>query len=164
VLKRTEVIRKIVLIFTILLVSVAATAIADDEKAKIDWNDEQLNWHSYEEGIKLIKETGKPGLLVIYADWCPACQNHSKDFFSNNVIDRLEDLILIRSNRDDEEAISNLYDLDGTYIPRIIALDGKSEVIQELYDTSEKYAYFNPTRSKSRLIDLIIETKKYSGN
>jgi len=38
--------------------------------AEINWNDKNLKWYNYDQGINEIKKTGKPGLFIIYADWC----------------------------------------------------------------------------------------------
>ena len=36
-----------------------------DEVVPIDWNDEVLNWHPYQEGVDELKKTGGVGMLVL---------------------------------------------------------------------------------------------------
>jgi len=160
-IQKISAIRLIVLLVAALSLSLSTKIAASDSQKLIDWNDEGLNWYSYEEGIAKIKETGKPGLLVIYADWCSACQAHSKDFFNDRIISRLDDVILIRVNKDDNQKINDKYDFDGTYIPRVFALDGNSDVIHKLYDLEDQYAYFYPTITVSSFEKLLVDTKEY---
>ncbi len=142
-------------IFALANISVVKYASAGSAQKRIDWNDDKLEWFSYEEGIRKIKETGKPGLLVIYADWCPACQRHSRHFFHKEIVSMLQGVILIRVNKDKGKKISKLYDFDGEYIPRVFALDRSSKVIHELYNIDEKFVYFDPARSQPKLKRLI---------
>lgn len=159
--KKTDIFLPALLLLAILSLFATSSAFAANGETKIDWNDDELNWLSYEEGMRQIEKTGKPGLLVIYADWCPACRDHSKDFFDKEVIACLQDMVLIRANKDTSEKISKKYDFDGEYIPRVIALDGKAEVLHKLYNTDKRFAYFNPTRSHSKFLRFLDKARKY---
>ncbi|MFX6011051.1 thioredoxin family protein, partial [Acinetobacter baumannii] len=76
---------------------------------KIDWNDKKLHWMSYETGMARLKASGKPGILIIYADWCPTCKTYSKLFNNPDVVKALQGLVLIRANEDEERAVSRKY-------------------------------------------------------
>lgn len=136
--------QKFVLLIFIFLTSAAN---ATKEPEPINWNDEKLNWHNYEEGMKKIQATGSPGLFIIYADWCTTCKAYSELFADEQVVNNLEGLVLIRENRDLNLKISQQYDYDGEYIPRTFALDNKGQVMQNFYSDSSKYTYFIPAGS-----------------
>ena len=59
------------------LMFISCSIFAEDNIKKLDWNDKELTWHSYEKGMAKIKESKKPGLLIFYADWCSTCKEYS---------------------------------------------------------------------------------------
>ncbi len=127
----------------------------------IDWNDEQLSWHSYRAGIEKIRKSDKPGLLIIYTDWCPTCKEYSKLFKNKDAITSLQDVILIRVNKDRDPAISSQFDFDGEYIPRTFALNRDADVIRKFYSVEEDYAYFIPPDNVGYLVELVGLLKAY---
>jgi len=94
----------------------------------IDWNDSQINWVSYEEGLKLLKNKKQNGLLIVYANWCGACKNYSTLFKNSDVVKELKGMILIRSDKNAEPDISKQFSLDGEYVPRTFALDSNGKM------------------------------------
>jgi len=149
-----------VLAVLILNLNAFTNASASNDKNKIKWNSGDLTWYSHEKGIQQIKKTGKQGLLVVYADWCPACREHSKAFFNGDIVPLLENLILIKVNVDLESKISQQYDFDGSYIPRVFALNKHSEVMHRLYNTKNEYAYYEPALGDRELIQLLKKMEK----
>ncbi len=127
----------------------------------INWNDKELKWHSYEEGIEKIKSTGKPGMLIIYADWCPTCKEYSTLFSNKPVVQNLEGLILIRTNKDTSPSVSKNYSFDGEYVPRTFALNSKGKIITKFYSDKAKYTYFIPSGSPEFLIEFSKLIKKF---
>ncbi len=127
----------------------------------INWNDNELNWYGYEEGIKQIKSTGKPGIFIIYADWCPTCKEYSTLFSKKSIVKNLEGLILIRINKDANPTISKDYSFDGEYVPRTFALNNKGEIITKFYSDKAKYTYFIPPSSPEFLIEFSKLIKKF---
>ena len=84
---------------------ISCSIVAEDNIKKLDWNDKELTWHSYEKGMAKIKESKKPGLLIFYADWCSTCKEYSGLFANKKVIKSLQNLVLIRVDSDAEEEI-----------------------------------------------------------
>ncbi len=115
-----------------------------EESQIIDWNDDELTWYGYEEGMRKIQDSGNPGLFIIYADWCSVCKGYAKMFKHKEVVKNLDGIVLIRVNREHNLKISNKYDFDGVYIPRTFALNNKGEVMRKFYSEEEEYAYFIP--------------------
>lgn len=133
------------------LILLTSFAYSDD----IDWNNSELEWHSYEQGMKKIKEGQSKGLLIFYADWCSTCKLYSKLFKKRKVVKSLKNLVLIRVNREENPELSEKYDFDGVYIPRTFALNSQGDVVGGLYDKSDQYAYFLPPDDSGYLIDFV---------
>ncbi len=131
---------------------------------KLDWNHAELEWLDYEQGIAEIKKTGKPGLFIIYADWCPTCKKYSKLFTKENVVDGLSDIVLIRVNKDEEPELSRTFSFDGEYVPRTFALNNKGEIIKKFYNDKAKYTYFIPSGSPEFLIEFAKLIKKFGNS
>tara|TARA_B110000495_G_C22675185_1_gene398821 strand:+ start:132 stop:590 length:459 start_codon:yes stop_codon:yes gene_type:complete len=127
------------------LMFISCSIFAEDNIKKLDWNDKELTWHSYEKGMAKIKESKKPGLLIFYADWCSTCKEYSGLFANKKVIKSLQNLVLIRVDSDAEEEIEKKYNFDGEYVPKTFALNNKGQVIQKFYSKEEEYAYFIPS-------------------
>ena len=56
----------------LLLVALAASGEAFAQAAP-EWNEQEIAWRTYDEGIAAMAATGKPGVLVFKTDWCPHC-------------------------------------------------------------------------------------------
>lgn len=125
------------------------------------WNESQLSWLSYDGGINKLKTSGRNGLLVIYADWCPACKEYSTLFNDHAVTQALQGVPLIRSNADEEPDISARFDLDGSYVPRTFALDSSGRVIQELKAGHPEFQDYLPSDDPAPLIQFINRLKQY---
>lgn len=111
----------------------------------INWNEAQINWHSYDEGTALLKRNPKArGLFIIYADWCPTCRKYSTLFSTPSVVTALNEsgLILIKANADQNADLNLVYSPDGEYIPRTFVLDSNAEIIQAFHPKRSRYRYF----------------------
>jgi len=135
--------------------SVSEPSDEQTDESKINWNDKDLAWFGYSEGMKEIEKTGKSGLLIFYADWCPSCKQHSKIFSAEKTISKIENLVLMRVNIDKDSELSDQYDFDGTYIPRVFALNPKGDVMHQLYDKKKEFAYWQPAQSNRQFNRLI---------
>jgi len=110
--------------------------------SKIDWNDSGIKWMSYQAGLKEMARTGKKGVLVIYADWCPTCLAYSKIFKRADVINASKGLIFMRLNSDKQPKVDTLMSFDGNYVPRTIALSSQGKVMHKLYKKTGNYRYY----------------------
>ena len=64
----------------LLLVLAALVLFIAPARAGGDWNDANVAWKSYDEGVALAKKEKKPICLVFYTEWCPHCANYSAVF------------------------------------------------------------------------------------
>src|SRR5690348_4328310 len=112
----------------LLALAAAAMALAVGGRAYAggDWNDGQIAWKSYEDGLAAAKKEQKPICLIFYTDWCPHCRNYSGVFHDAKVVERAKDFVMIRLDKDKNAEISKKYAPDGEYIPRtyFLAPDG----------------------------------------
>ena len=113
--------------------------IVEDEA---DWNDGAIAWAPYEEGLSRAAAERRPIVLVFYTDWCPHCHNFSRVFHAPEVVDLARSFVMIRVERDGNRDLSEMYDLDGEYIPRTFFLTSSGEVRSELRGQNPSFRYF----------------------
>lgn len=121
----------------------------------IDWNDGDIRWLDYKEGIKLAKQTGKPIMLLFYADWCPTCHAYKHIFYNKAVAKATSNFIMIRVNADKNPSLNQQYSLDGDYIPRTFALTSSAKLLQQLYKQKRQFRFFLPAEKPSRFTELM---------
>lgn len=126
-----------------------------------DWNDSELNWYSYKDGLEELNNSGKNGVFIIYADWCPTCKEYSELFSDPAVVKSLDSLVLIRSNKDLEPEISELFNIDGDYVPRTFALDKRGQIIRDLNSKNPQWWYFLPSDDEDYLIEFTKLVKQH---
>jgi len=107
-----------------------------------DWNDAGVKWQGYEDGLAAAKKENKPVCLIFYTDWCPHCANYSKVFHDDKVVEKSKQFVMIRLNKDQNDAISGKYAPDGQYIPRTFFLNSKGELQPDIHEQRDQYKYF----------------------
>jgi len=121
-----------------LLVAFNAPAQAGTE----DWNDANIKWMSYTEGLAAAKESKKPVCLIFYTTWCPHCKNYSKVFSDPAVIEKSKSFVMIRLDKDQNKDLSAEYKPDGEYIPRTYFLSSDGKLDEELTADRPQFKYF----------------------
>ena len=122
--------------------------------AAIDWNDSDVEWYNYADGIEQAKQDGKKALIIVYADWCGVCKRYSEMFRNPEVVKQAKGVILIRINQDTEKQYADKFSVDGTYIPRTYILGTEQQILSSPYK-SEKYGFFLPPGKDEFLIKLL---------
>jgi len=115
------------------------------------WNEEAIDWVAYKEATGLMKDKGKKGLLVVYADWCSTCRTFSKQFKDPSVVQASKSFVMIKANVEKDQELAQKYNLDGSYVPRTFVLNEKGEVIEELYPEKPKWRFFLPSDNSAFL-------------
>ncbi len=136
-------------------------SVTAQQQASIDWNDDELTWLSYDEGLETLKNKDGVGLLILYADWCPTCKAYSRLFTQPAVVESLQGITLIRVNIDQEPLINARYDKDGTYIPRTFAIDGSGDLLKPLHPDRPRYDYFLPVEKPRYLVNFAVKLKSF---
>jgi protein-disulfide reductase (glutathione) len=116
-----------------------------------DWNDAQVAWRGYAEGLAEARREGKPICLVFYADWCKGCQAYRKLFFDPKVVTMTRDLVMVRVNRDHAPELSAKYAVDGEYIPRTYFLSSDGVLDPEIRRLGQDQAYYYDVTATSPL-------------
>ena len=107
-----------------------------------DWNDSNIKWMGYTEGLAAAKESKKPVCLVFYTTWCPHCANYSKVFSDLKVVEKSKQFVMIRLDKDKNKDVSAQYKPDGEYIPRTYFLSPDGQLDEGLTAERPQYKYF----------------------
>ncbi len=118
------------IIFSIILIAVAAYALIPEKKSSIEWK-------SYSEN-SLSKSTSltKGAIIDFYADWCIPCKELDASTFSNpKVIEESKNFITLKANMTktlspDVEQLRDKYKIVG--VPTILILNSDGKEIQRI--------------------------------
>ena len=119
--------------------------------APADWNPGAIAWQPYGEGLAAAKAQRRPVCLVFYTDWCPHCHNYSQLFHAPEIVALSKQFVMIRVERDGNRDISEVYAIDGEYIPRTFFLTSTGLVLTDLASDNEAFRYFFDEHDPSEL-------------
>jgi protein-disulfide reductase (glutathione) len=125
-----------------------------------DWNDAEIAWQPYAEGLALAKKEKKPICLVFFTEWCPHCQRYRSVFHDPRVVAAAKRFVMIRLDRDKNAELSRRYAPDGEYIPRTLFLSSSGEVAREIHAPRDKYLYFYDEQDPAGLLAGMAEAEK----
>ncbi|HXQ22962.1 MAG TPA: thioredoxin family protein [Candidatus Acidoferrales bacterium] len=107
-----------------------------------DWNDANIKWMPYDDGLAAAKKDHKPVCLIFYTTWCPHCANYSKLFSNPDLVKKAQSFVMIRLDKDKNADLSKKYSPDGEYIPRTYFLSADGTLDDSLTETRDQYKYF----------------------
>jgi protein-disulfide reductase (glutathione) len=107
-----------------------------------NWNDGNIHWLSYDDGLAAAKKQHKPICLIFYTTWCPHCARYSKLFSDPKVVEKAKSFVMIRLDKDKNKELSKKYSPDGEYIPRTYFLSSNGELDASLTEQRPQYQYF----------------------
>jgi len=107
-----------------------------------NWNDAQIKWMPYAEGLAAAKKTHRPICLIFYTTWCPHCANYSTVFSDPGVVDKAKSFVMIRLDKDQNRELSKQYSPDGEYIPRTYFLSPQGKLDESLTEGRQQFKYF----------------------
>jgi thiol-disulfide isomerase/thioredoxin len=120
------------------LLLIAARAFAGAE----NWNDGNIRWMSYNDGLAAAQKQHKPICLIFYTTWCPHCANYAKLFSDPKVVEKSKSFVMIRLDKDKNQELSKKYSPDGEYIPRTYFLSSEGRLEESLSEQRPQYKYF----------------------
>jgi thiol-disulfide isomerase/thioredoxin len=135
------------------VLAVAALAGAEPALAGGDWNDQQVKWRTYDNGLAEAKKTKKPICLIFFTEWCPHCANYSKVFHDPKVVAKSKQFVMIRLDADKEKELGKKYALDGSYIPRTYFLTYEGVLDPDIHAPREQFKYFYDERNPTSILD-----------
>lgn len=123
--------------------------------AAISWAN-SLNWLDYQAGLSAAKASGKPIMLLVYADWCPKCRALAPVFERADVKALAKNLVVVRQNQDDDPAwLEQLSDGRGSYVPRVIFLNANGAPLKEITSGHPRYPYFYAAENPDALLSSL---------
>lgn len=128
-----------------------AVFIATPAHAGGDWNDGQIAWQSYDDGLAAAKKDKKPVCLIFYTEWCPHCTNYSKVFHDPKVVAKAKELVMVRVDADKHKELGKKYAVDGSYIPRTYFL-GPDGTLSDIHAPREQFKYFYDERNPASIL------------
>lgn len=123
--------------------------------AGIEWNDRNIQWYGYIDGMLEAKRQNKSMFIVIYTDWCGYCKKYSRMFYDDSVVNALNDVIPVRINADDKTGWAKRNGLNGSGVPRTFAINKSGEFIKNPYTEKSGNRFFSWTAKTSYLIRSI---------
>jgi len=117
-----------------------------------DWNDAQIKWMAYDDGLAEAKRSKKPVCLIFYTTWCPHCANYAKVFSDAKVVEKAKAFVMIRLDKDQNRDISKKYAPDGEYIPRTYFLSADGQLDASLSEAREQYKYFYDEKDPASIL------------
>jgi thiol:disulfide interchange protein len=121
----------------------------------IDWNTRQILWYPFAKGLREARHSGRPVLVVFYAEWCRHCVNYSRLFHTPQVVDLSNALVMVRVDVDEHPNLSARYSPDGSYVPRTMVLRPDGSLISDIQGSQAKYRYNLEDTTPGELIDFM---------
>jgi protein-disulfide reductase (glutathione) len=122
-----------------------------------DWNDGQVSWRPYEDGLAEAKKEKKPVCLVFFTEWCPHCKNYSGVFHDEKVVERAKKFVMIRLDQDKNAELGKKYQPDGGYIPRTFFLKSDGTLEPSIHAPRTGYVYFYNEKDPAPLVAAMDE-------
>ncbi|MHB8877061.1 MAG: thioredoxin family protein [Myxococcaceae bacterium] len=117
-----------------------------------DWNEAQISWQSFDDGLAAAARTRQPICLVFTTDWCPHCTNYRAIFKDAAVVARASSFVMIRVDSDKHPELSRRFAPDGEYIPRTLFLSPDGVLEPSVHPPRTRSMYFYDERDPSDLL------------
>ena len=117
-----------------------------------DWNDANIKWMSYTDGLAEARTSHKPICLIFFTTWCPHCKNYSGVFSDPEVVKKSQSFVMIRLDKDKNADISKKYAPDGEYIPRTYFLSSDGTLDPSLSEARDQFKYFYDEKNASSIL------------
>jgi protein-disulfide reductase (glutathione) len=137
----------------VVALALALVGPAEARAASQEWNDANIAWKSYDEGLALARLSHRPICLVFYATWCSHCANYSKVFSDPAVVSKARSFVMIRLDQDQHRELSKRYNPDREeYIPRTLFLSSEGKLDESITAERPTYRYFYHERDPASLL------------
>lgn len=129
-------------IFIVLALVICRVANTSEEIIFGNGFGQNINWIDYKSAIS---DSSKPSMIILHKSWCSACKTLKPKLAQSLDFDKLSGKFSM-VNANEGDPIHNLaeFDLDGSYIPRILFLDQDGKVLQDIknIDGNDNYKYY----------------------
>ena len=117
-----------------------------------DWNDANVAWKGFDEGLALAQKEKKPVCLIVYTEWCPHCGNFAKIFHDPKVVEKAKQFVMIHADQDKEKERTQKYAPDGGYIPRTMFLASDGTLAADVHAPRPQYQFFYDEKDPSSVL------------
>lgn len=124
------------------------------------WNAPAVPWRSFEDGLSEMAETGKPGLLVLHADWCLECRNYRQLFAEPDVVGYAAEFVFMLADIDAQPDLQQRFNFDGDYIPRTLVLDEAARPTELHTGSHPRQRYFVDPSDPDELVALLNRSRR----
>lgn len=108
----------------------------------VEWRG-AIEWHDWNEALRIASRSSKPIMVVVYADWCPHCRALGPVFADPEIESLAKRLVMVRQNHDDSPPWLEPYNQKyGGYVPRIFFFDPNGKMREDLTSGHPRYPYF----------------------
>ncbi len=125
-----------------LCVALGASAPASAADGDIEWNDSEIAWVAYTDGLRAAAAADKPVAMVVYADWCGQSRRYSDIFRDPRVVELSHKFVMVRVDQEDDSATAAKFAPDGGYVPRTFFLTSGGELRPEIHEVRDTYKHF----------------------
>lgn len=107
------------------------------------WNNDQIAWLEYEDGLVAARRTGRPVFLVVHTTWCAHCRQYQKLFFDPRVVELARSYVMVMLDRDlDKDLNARIGPAGQTYVPRTVILRPDGSVRTDIVGSRRDYPNF----------------------
>lgn len=91
-----------------------------------------IKWMKLDQALKEAKTSNKPIMMVLHKSWCQISQDLKPKIAESKEIAELSKHFFMVNLEDDEIPKDGEYDVDGSYVPRIVFLDSDGKLNKEI--------------------------------
>lgn len=124
--------------------AVPFAAASDELTTKYGFNDSQIDWLLFADGLKAAQDSNRPILMLVHATWCPYCRKTRDIYADAEVVDLLQWYVPVLVDTDRQPDVSARYAPDGGYVPRHLVLMPDGTHIAEAKGPYEENQYLIP--------------------
>ena len=110
----------------------------------MDWNDVQIKWWPYQEGLAEARAKSLPVLVLQYATWCSDCTALAPVFDDPRLVALSRRIVMVRVDSDLDD-VGEQFPSSINYIPSVVFLDSSGRplpLVVDPYNPDDEYAYF----------------------
>lgn len=129
--------------------------------AGTDWNNAEIDWKTYEEGMLQAAKDKRPVMLVFHSEGCGACADYSKLFHEPAVVEASHGLLMIIMDDGEDEEVSTRFAEDGSYVPRTYFLSAKGDVLPvRIGRPDTRFQYYLGPQGPEVLADFMLKAQQ----
>lgn len=102
---------------------------------------DRIDWVTFEDGLKQIKQSGKWMLLLIHKTWCGSCKALKPKLADSKEFAEMSRHFVMVNTEDEEEPKGSQFVVDGEYIPRVLFLNPEGKVVDDIWNEGTKHPH-----------------------